>query len=113
MAHVGEDQPEFNFRVVKKCKSSLERQVRESVRIDMRGKQKVWEESWAKREVAEGDGVDVERGKAKRGNKEPESRKRVKLDTEEGVAWVRKGPLHLITPTRSSYMERMPRPGEW
>ena len=136
MAHVQESQPEFDFRVVKKCKSSLEKQVRESVRIDVRGnvlnkkgvykrcrltklvvdqewEQKVCEESWAKREVAEGDGVDVERGKAKRGNKEPESRKRVKLDTEEGVAWVRKGPLHLITPTRSSYMERMPRPGEW
>jgi hypothetical protein len=136
MAHVEEDQPEFDFRVVKKCKRSLERQVRESVRIDMRGnvlnkkgvysrcrltklvvdqewEQKVGEESWAKREITEGDGVDVERGKAKRGNKEPESRKRFKLDTEEGVAWVRKGPLHLITPTRSSYMERMPRPGEW
>jgi hypothetical protein len=87
---------------VKKCKISLERQVRESVSIDMRGnvlnnkgvynynmcrltklvvdqegEQKVWEESRAKREVAEGDGVVVERGNAKTGNKEPESRKRV------------------------------------
>ena len=36
-AHGGEMNPEFNFRVVKQCKSSLERQVREAVRIDMRG----------------------------------------------------------------------------
>ena len=91
---------------MKKCKISLERQVRESVSIDKRGnmlnkkevynrcrltklvvdqegEQKVWEESRAKREVAEGDGVVVERGKAKTGNKEPESRKRVKLQVSE------------------------------
>ena len=37
MAHVGEKQPEFEFKVVKKCKSSLERQVREAVRIYMCG----------------------------------------------------------------------------
>jgi hypothetical protein len=69
MAHVGEYQPKSDFRLVKKCKSILEKQVRESVRIDMRGNvlnkkgvynrfqltklvvdqdwdQKVWEESW-------------------------------------------------------------------
>ena len=33
----GERTPEFNFRVVKQCKSSLERPVREAVRIVMRG----------------------------------------------------------------------------
>ena len=36
-AHGGERNPEFNFSVVKQCKSSLERLVREAVRIDMRG----------------------------------------------------------------------------
>ena len=37
MAHVGDTKAEFDFKVVKKCKSSLERQVREAVRIDMSG----------------------------------------------------------------------------
>ena len=37
MAHGGEENPAFNFRVVKHCNSSLERQVREAVRIQMRG----------------------------------------------------------------------------
>ena len=36
-AHGGERNPEFNFRVVKQCKSSIERLVREAVSIDMRG----------------------------------------------------------------------------
>ena len=36
-SHGGEGPPIFNFRVVKSCKSSLERQVREAVRIHMRG----------------------------------------------------------------------------
>ena len=36
-SHGGEQPPAFKFRVVKKCKSSLERQVREAVRIQMRG----------------------------------------------------------------------------
>ena len=69
MAHKGEENPAFQFRVVKKCGSSLERQVREAVRIQMRGlvlnkkgtynrckltrlvvdsewDDKVWKESW-------------------------------------------------------------------
>ena len=37
MAHVGEAQLEFEIKVVKRCKSSQERQVREAVRIDMLG----------------------------------------------------------------------------
>ena len=38
VAHKGEEAtPEFNFRVVKKCRSSLERQVREAIRIQIRG----------------------------------------------------------------------------
>ena len=37
LAHRGADNPAFRFKVVKKCGSSLERQVREAVRIQMRG----------------------------------------------------------------------------
>ena len=38
VAHRGEQaNPDFHFRVVKKCQSSLERQVREAIRIQMRG----------------------------------------------------------------------------
>ena len=36
-SHNGEGPPRFNFKVVKSCKTSLERQVREAVRIHMRG----------------------------------------------------------------------------
>ena len=36
-SHGGEQPPAFVFKVIKKCKSSLERQVREAVRIQMRG----------------------------------------------------------------------------
>ena len=72
MAHQGRGTPTFNFRVVKKCTSSLERQVREAVRIQMRGvvlnkkgtynrckltrlvvdnewEEKVWKDSWVPR----------------------------------------------------------------
>ena len=72
-SHGGEENPAFNFRVVKQFGSSLERQVREAVRIQMRGtvlnkkgtfnrckltrlvvdtewEDKVWKESWAPRE---------------------------------------------------------------
>merc|ERR1711940_228456 len=72
MAHANE-QPNFNFTVVKHCTSSLERQVREAVRIQMRGlvlnrkgnfnrckltrlvvdtewEDKMWKESWEPRE---------------------------------------------------------------
>ena len=73
LTHGGEDNPEFRFRVVKQCGSSLERQVREAVRIQMRGlvlnrkgtynrckltrlvvdsewEDQVWKESWAQGE---------------------------------------------------------------
>ena len=69
-SHGGEQPPAFVFKVIKKWKSSLERQVREAVRIQMRGnvlnkqgmynrckltrlvvdeewEQKVWKDSWA------------------------------------------------------------------
>jgi hypothetical protein len=39
LSHIGESISAlvFSFRVVKKCKSSLDRQVREAIRIQMRG----------------------------------------------------------------------------
>ena len=72
MAHQGRGDPKFNFRIVKQCGSSLERQVREAVRIQMRGvvlnkkgtynrckltrlvvdsdwEEQVWKESWMPR----------------------------------------------------------------
>ena len=109
---VGERKPTFNFRVIKKCKSSLERQVREGVRIEMRGnvlnikgmdnrckltrlvvdeecKRKVWEDLLQARKVATGEGEDVteERIKPKRGIQEGGSRKRAKLDAADGQVW--------------------------
>jgi hypothetical protein len=79
LAHGGGVHPSFNFKVVKHCGSSLERQVREAVRIQMRGlvlnkkgtynrckltrlvvdtewEDKVWRESWAPREEQVADG---------------------------------------------------------
>ena len=61
-----EQTPQFRFKVVKRCKTALQRQVREAVRIKIRGNvlnkngmfkltrmvvdtewdQKVWEEAW-------------------------------------------------------------------
>ena len=84
-AHGGEDHPpQFNFRVVKRCKTALSRQVAEAVRIQLRGSvlnikgvynrskltrlvvdeewdKKVWADSWSERaenqEVSAEDGV--------------------------------------------------------
>ena len=36
-AHRDESIPEFRFRVVNTCKKTLERQVREAARVEMRG----------------------------------------------------------------------------
>jgi hypothetical protein len=72
LSHRDEQVPKFRFRVVKKCKTALERQVREAVRIEMRGnilnkkgmfnrckltrmvvdsewEKEVWEEAWEPR----------------------------------------------------------------
>ena len=115
-SHGGEQPPAFKFRVVKKCKSSLERQVREAVRIQMRGNVlnkkglynrckltrlvvdeewdlKVWQESWQPRGVATVDEECIRaenRGK-KRGS-ENVIAKRIKLDMAEGVAQWGEGP---------------------
>ena len=65
-AHRGEQTPpEFHFKVAKKCQCSLERQVREAIRIQMRGmynrckltrlvvdcewEERMWKEAWAPR----------------------------------------------------------------
>ena len=73
-SHGGEQPPLLNFKVVKKCKSRLERQASEAVRIQMHGnvlnkkglynrcklsrlvvddewEEKVWKDSWATREI--------------------------------------------------------------
>ena len=61
--HRGEDGPEFRFKVIKKCKTSLERQVREAVNkrgtynrckltsmvVDEEWDKKVLEEAWEPR----------------------------------------------------------------
>ena len=72
--HGGEGAPQFSFTVVKGCKTSLERQVREAVRIQLRGtvlnrkgtynrckltklvvdeewERKTWNEAWQKRDT--------------------------------------------------------------
>ena len=84
VAHREEQLPSFRFRVVKKCKTALERQVREAVRVEMRGnilnkkgmfnrckltrmvidpewEKEKWEESW---EPGQGIEVDEETLKA-------------------------------------------------
>ena len=108
-SHVGE-QPDFNFRVVKKCQSSLERQVREAVRIMMRGnvlnkkgtynrckltrlvvdeewESRVWQEAWEQEAVAD---VDEEclapKGKGKKRN-DSSSTSSKKIRLEEEVEW--------------------------
>ena len=88
--HGADRPPEFSFRVVSQCRSSLERQVREAVRIQMRGnvlnikgtynrckltrlvvdeewEQKVWKESWEPRVVTtEEDSIRAESGKGRK-----------------------------------------------
>ena len=109
-AHREETIPEFRFRVVKRCKSALERQVREAVRIEMRGNilnkkgmfnrckltrlvvdtewdNKVWEESWEPRTEPEMDEDSLrESQKAKRGSGEGAAKKRIMRESH-GVVW--------------------------
>ena len=108
-SHGGEGPPVFNFKVVKSCKSSLERQVREAVRIQMRGvvlnkkgmynrckltrmvvdqewENKVWKDAWASRETIV-DEECLEGAKSSKINGVADtSSKRIKRD-EAGVAW--------------------------
>jgi hypothetical protein len=101
--HGADRPPEFSFRVVSQCKSSLERQVREAVRIQMRGnvlnikgtynrckltrlvvdeewEQKVWNESWEPRVVTtEEDSIRAGSGKERRREEDHTMRKRSKV----------------------------------
>ena len=107
VAHPAET-PVFNFRVVKSCKTSLERQVREAVRISMRGSvlnkkgmynrckltrlvvdrdwdNKVWEESWQTgmlevHQVGEERVVDV--SKQKRTREDERGAKKARFDDD-------------------------------
>ena len=100
----------FAFKVVKNCKSSLERQVREAIRIQMRGtvlnkkgmynrckltrlviddewEQKVWKDAWTPRvtmvdEECVGESLKTKRKEGGRGGK-----KKQKLEAENGVVW--------------------------
>ena len=111
-SHGGEQPPAFKFKVVKKCKSSLERQVREAVRIQMRGNVlnkkgvynrckltrlvvdeewdlKVWKESWQPRGVTTEDENHIrEESKGKKRSSEEVRAKQIKLDmAEETPQW--------------------------
>ena len=100
-SHMGEGPPQFNFKVVKSCKTSLERQVREAVRIHMRGEvlnkkgmynrcrltrlvvdqkweNKVWKESWAVNDpIVEDEWVENAKSSKRRGDPST-SAKRIK-----------------------------------
>ena len=108
-SHRGEGTPEFNFRVVKTCKTSLERQVREAVRIHMRGEvlnkkgmynrckltrmvvdqeweNQVWKEAWSIDDpVIEEEWLEKAKSSKRRGGVDASS-KRIKRE-EGGVVW--------------------------
>ena len=106
-SHGGKGAPEFSFRVVKSCKSSLERQVREAVRIHMRGnvlnkkglynrckltrlvvdqewKEKVWKDAWREADTEVEDSWMIKSGGSKRKGQQISPKKRVKLQ-DQGV----------------------------
>ena len=111
-AHRDEQTPSFRFKVVKQCRTALERQVREAVRIEMRGNvlnkkgmfnrckltrmvvdtewdKEVWEAAWQARPEENEDHEDSLRvsGKAKsRQDEQVQSNKRLKRE-EEGIVW--------------------------
>ena len=103
--------PSFRFRVVKKCRTALERQVREAVRIEMRGNvlnkkgmfnrckltrmivdrewdKEVWEAAWVESPEEELDmGCMKKSGKSKLRAEEKRPTKRAKREDEEGIVW--------------------------
>ena len=110
-SHRGEQTPSFRFRVVKQCKTALERQVREAVRIEMRGnilnkkgmfnrckltrmvvdtewEKEVWEAAWKERPEEEID-EDSLRTSAKSKSRQDECSKKAKRVKREegGVVW--------------------------
>ena len=110
VAHREEQVPRLPFIGVKRCKTALERQVREAVRIEMRGNvlnkkgmfnrckltrmvvdtewdKKVWEAAWEPRAEQEVNTDSLrEPGKAKRNCNERGPAKRVKRE-KQGVGW--------------------------
>ena len=111
-AHSVRHTPAFKFRVVRACKSALERQVRESVRIEMRGHvlnkkgvynrckltrlvidkewdKKVWEAAWENKTNTDQTVLEQDLREATKKKREPEvgrkGRKKQKL--EEGWVW--------------------------
>ena len=114
--HGADKPPEFAFKVVKQCKSSLERQVREAVRIQMRGnvlnvkgtynrckltrlvvdeewEQKVWKDSWEPRVVTEEEDV-LRADSSKTRKREDDKATSKKRRIEEGAAWGDASPSH-------------------
>jgi hypothetical protein len=109
-SHREEQLPSFRFRVVKQCRTALERQVREAVRIEMRGNilnkkgmfnrckltrmvvdtewdKKVWEEAWATKPEEEEnlEGI-LGAGKTKSSSDGKRAGKRLKRE-DEGIVW--------------------------
>ena len=103
--------PEFKFKMVKGCKTALERQVREAIRIERRGtvlnkrgefsrskltrvrvddawEKSVWEENWEIREEKIVDEESVRDSNVKRGGQGGrEGAKKRKVESAEGVVW--------------------------
>ena len=111
LSHREEQVPNFRFRVVKKCRTALERQVREAVRIEMRGnilnkkgmfnrckltrmvvdsewEKEVWEEAWEPRPGNEVD-EDTLRATSKSKSRQEESSIEAKRARKEegGSSW--------------------------
>ena len=113
MVHRAGAVPEFNFKVVKGCKSAMERQVREAVRIQLRGTvlnkkggfnrskltrmaideewdKKTWEEAWVQEPNQEDDPeAEVLIGSKKSMREEGRNTrsKRRKVEDVEGQVW--------------------------
>ena len=108
--HREEQGAHFKFKVVRKCKTSLEMQVREAVRISMRGsvlnkkgmyirckltrlvvdtywEEKVWQESWHTNTDDKTDQEELTINAKRRSPIIEESNKRRKLDKPDGTSW--------------------------
>ena len=109
LVHREEQVPSFRFRVIKKCRTALERQVREAVRIEMRGNilnkkgmfnrckltrmvvdsewdKEVWEEAWEPRPGEEVD-EDMLRTSGKSKSRKGESNTEQKRARRDESIW--------------------------
>ena len=121
----------FSFRVVKKCKSALERQVREAVRIQMRGtvlnkkgmynrckltrmvvdsewEEQVWKDAWTPRETPAEEECVGNTSSSKRKESLAGSKKRIKLDKEPGVQWGEVGSMEENERSQFLYADTIP-----